>query len=313
MSQIIQVRQAADAPLHLVWVINNICTNACSYCPSMLHAGKNHHYEWDNARQFLKILFDRYKRVHCSIVGGEPSVSPFLPELVQIFHKAGHTVAVGTNGAKPVSYWREVAPYVKSLSFSYHAEFVDAGFIEKVTEAGFLTQVGVRVMMHPAYWDQCVDMYEQIQKITHVECQLPVRIQDWGRGSDPSASVYTQEQLDWFEMIAASSSQKSPTFNAVESLHSTFVFDDGTEEPFAKPTRYINANQTRFFGYECEIGLRSLFVNFNGYIRRGNCMTGGGIGHLDQPDQIEWPYKPVLCDQQACICGVDVKINKRRL
>ena len=29
----------------LTWIINNICTQHCDYCPSYLNSGKNHHYQ----------------------------------------------------------------------------------------------------------------------------------------------------------------------------------------------------------------------------------------------------------------------------
>jgi len=313
MPKIIQVRQSAEVPFHLVWVINNICTNACSYCPPILHNGKNHNYEWENARRFLKILFERYEKIHCKVVGGEPSVSPFFPELVKIFSDAGHTITAGSNGAKPVSFWKEIAPYLKALSFSYHPEFVDPNFIEKVTEAGKLTSVGVRVMMHPKYWNQCIDMYNSILEITHIEAQLPVRILNWGGGSDPNSSVYTQEQLQWFDTFTTAPRQEFTIFTPSEDMISAFVFDDGTVEEFGRPTKYVNANQTNFYGYECEIGLRSLVVDYDGSIRRGNCYVGGMIGHLNDPASITWPEKSIICNQLQCTCGIDVKINKRKL
>ena len=60
MKRIIQVIQPDTAPLHLTWIINNICTNACSYCPENLHNGSNHNYDWENARKFFKLLFEKY-------------------------------------------------------------------------------------------------------------------------------------------------------------------------------------------------------------------------------------------------------------
>jgi hypothetical protein len=312
MPKIIQVCQSAEVPFHLVWVINNICTNSCSYCPPILHNGKNHNYEWENARQFLKILFNRHKKIHCTVVGGEPSISPFFPELVRLFSNAGHTITVGSNGAKPVAFWKEISPYLKALSFSYHPEFVDSNFIEKVVEAGKLTSVGVRVMMHPKYWNQCIDMYNSILEITHIKAQLPVRILDWGGGSDSSSSVYTQEQVEWFKNFTTPIGQQL-AITPLDDMISAFIFDDGTVEEFGKPTKYVNTNQTNFYGYECEIGLRSLVVDHDGSIRRGNCYVGGVIGHLNNFTSITWPENPVICRQLQCTCGIDVKINKRKL
>ena len=55
-SEMIEIKQAKPA-FYLTWVINNICTNKCSYCPPSLHNGKNHHYDWNQAKKFINNLF----------------------------------------------------------------------------------------------------------------------------------------------------------------------------------------------------------------------------------------------------------------
>ena len=75
--KLIQVRTHLNA-MTVTWVMNNICTNHCDYCPPVLHRGNNHNYSWDRAREFMNRLFKRYLRVNLSISGGEPTLSPFL-------------------------------------------------------------------------------------------------------------------------------------------------------------------------------------------------------------------------------------------
>jgi hypothetical protein len=55
MMQIIEIKQKVPA-MYLTWVMNNICTNACSYCHPNLHTGTNHNYDWDNAEKFINIV-----------------------------------------------------------------------------------------------------------------------------------------------------------------------------------------------------------------------------------------------------------------
>ena len=156
-NKIIRIRQPDDAPMHLTWMINNICQNSCSYCPPNLHDGKNHYYEWENAKRFFEMLFEKYPRIHCSVSGGEPSMSPFFRDICKIFHEAGHTIGVTSNAAKSVEYWEDISTYLNYISFSWHAQFPDKNFIEKVTAASLKTLVSVRVMMLPSKWDECLE------------------------------------------------------------------------------------------------------------------------------------------------------------
>ena len=92
MKKIRRVIQKDQNLMHLTWMVNNICQNKCAYCIPGLNSGKGHHYKWENAKRFMDILFERYPKIHCSVTGGEPSISSFFPELVQRFVDAGHTI-----------------------------------------------------------------------------------------------------------------------------------------------------------------------------------------------------------------------------
>lgn len=295
--------------MHLTWVLNNICTNSCSYCSPNLYAGKNHHYEWDHTSVFLDELFKRYPKIRCSISGGEPSVSPFLPELVKKFYDAGHAISLTTNGAKPVTYWTKLAPYVNALCFSYHPETPDPLFTAKVTEAAKLTSTSVRVMMHPKYWDHCVEQCNIFSQSGTMFVN-PVRILDRLDKLDPQLYTYSQEQLQWLNRY-----QSKPVMTDVVLKNSlinekvTVQFEDGTIRAPDIP-RYINSGMTNFNGYTCYIGLRSLFLNFNGDIKRGNCNVGGMIGNINDLKNIKWPAAPVICTDDICGCGTDVRIPK---
>jgi organic radical activating enzyme len=313
MKKIIKIQQQDESLMHLTWVINNICPNSCSYCPTSLHTGKNHHYEWENAKKFFQLLFKRYPSIHCSVSGGEPSVSPFFKEIIDIFHQAGHTVGLTSNAAKPVGYWRDISPKLNFICFSYHPEFPDANFIEKITEAGKHTLVTTRVMMHPKYWDNSVDMYNKLYSIENVYTES-VRVLDWQGGSDASCSVYSSEQLDWLDNNPGNQNTKY-----LEHLHGRRVvnmipniyFNDNTVDEKPNTVDYINSGMTNFNGYECSVGLKSLYISYDGKIMLANCFINGSIGNINDPDNIQWPVGPVVCNKNLCHCTSDVNVDKR--
>lgn len=319
MKRIIQVVQDDPNLMHFTWIINNICTNKCSYCPKDLHTGANHNYHLDNARKFLNFMFDKYPKVHCSIAGGEPSVSPFLPELVKMFYDRGHTVGLTSNAAKPVSYWENLSPYLNYISFSYHPEFADTKFYDKVKAASEHTAVVARVMMHPKYWNHCIETYSKLLEIKTINVEV-VRIIDWGGGSDSNASQYSEEQIKWFEKNGLEGVDRQEFTDHIRNknfqmvnIGARFKWNTGEFNSSQSIVGLINQGYTNFYGYECEIGLKSLFIDQYGLVFLGNCALGGPIGSINDPQNIRWPRRSVICTKRLCHCTTDVAINKQEL
>ena len=312
MNKIIRILQPDNAPMHLTWMINNICTNHCSYCPPNLHEGKNHYYEWENAQRFFKMLFERYPRIHCSVSGGEPSLSPFFPDICKTFYEAGHTIGCTSNAAKPASYWKNIAPYLQYICFSWHPQFPDKNFLEKVVAAARQINVTVRVMMLSEKWDECVEMFNELSTRWEFITE-PVKIIAYN-DIDPTTSVYTEEQLEWFEKNHGNHNERDlshliPPINPVVIL-SNYHFDDGNIIEKANASDWVNRGYTNFNGYTCEIGKKSLFVRPNGIIYLGNCLVGGKIGNINKPEKIMWPTDNIKCNIDICSCSTDVNINK---
>jgi len=321
--KLIAIVQAPKA-MQLTWVINNICTNACDYCPKGLHEGKNHHYEWDNAKRFVNELLAKHDRINISIAGGEPTLSPHLPELVKMFYERGHTVTLTTNAARSPRYYEEIAPYINGISFSFHPSFEDSGFKEKVAAANEHTNTSVRIMMDTRYWDRCVNMYQHYMNDYNISIEA-VRLQDWNVGNT-LGRVYTAEQDQWIQ----DHPHRSPgvTFDLMlnkqkrsksgASMGSEYYWDDGSvdKDGGGNSVNIINAGLNDFRGWSCEIGLESLFVHYEGDIQRANCRQGTPsriIGNINNPESIQWPTVPEICVQTECHCATDVIISKKKI
>jgi MoaA/NifB/PqqE/SkfB family radical SAM enzyme len=311
MKKIIKVVQSDLAPFNLTWVINNICPNRCSYCPSSLHLGTNHNYDWENARRFFTDLFKRYPKIHCSVAGGEPSMSPFLEELIQIFKDNDSTIGLTSNAAKPASFWDRVSPDLNYICFSWHAEFIDKNFRAKVEAAMMNTSVTIRIMMNTQHWERSVEEYLFWKDNPYVLVE-PVKALNWNSSSvDPKAYTYTPEQERWFESnIVVGKFKSHLKARKFLDLGATFHFDDGTEVKDPNVVTLINNGQTNFYGYKCEVGLKEMFIDWRGLVYLSNCQIGGVIGNINEPDDIQWPSGPVICNKNICHCTSDVVINK---
>jgi organic radical activating enzyme len=303
--ELVEIR--SETPIfQLTWVVNNICTNHCRYCPEMLHKGKNHHYEWEHAERFAKAVMAVHPKMQVAISGGEPTVSPFLKDLINLFLKKGHTVGLTSNGVREGHYWQDCRP--DYICLSYHAEFADDTWITRALDTqARIPLTTARIMMDPIHWDRCVDVYNRLQNTSlGVEA---VRILDWGGKS--KKVLYTPEQLQWLD--STKYKDAAPRRGHIYKKHHTAeaVGIDGsvTEAAGGWANSLISRQMNYFTGWECDIGLQSMFVQVDGSYRRGNCSQGGYIGWIQDPPQL--PTKPVICELHHCHCTTDIMTPKR--
>ena len=139
----------------------------------------------------------------------------------------------------------------------------------------------------------------------------PVKIQDWGTGNTLGRD-YTPEQLHVLDHLPRVTSVK-PTYPKVMGITGAEAFYlDGSHDPNLNAQELINSNNTNFEGWTCNIGLESLYVRYDGLIRRGNCITSPFIGKIQDIENVIWPIGPVTCRQNYCNCSTDVFVSKQK-
>lgn len=310
MAQIIEIKQKAPA-VFLTWVINNICTNQCSYCPTNLHTGTNHNYDWKDAQQFAEHLIKTHSRMSLAISGGEPTLSPWLKDLVKLFSEAGHPVGMTTNGARTVRYFEDIAQYMSYIVMSHHPSFEDLELIEKAEACARHTHTTVSIMMDSRHFDKSLAMYERIKNNHPMLSVELIRIHDWGVGTTAGRD-YSPEQEQILDSVTR--------VNATQEVHpknpgisgATAYYDNGDQSRL-NAQQLINTRQTNFKGWECDIGLNSLYVKYDGIIRLGNCIGSSIIGKIQDFNGIKWPTDTFICPQTFCNCTTDVYISKRKV
>lgn len=299
--------------LQITWVINTICSNKCGYCVPALHSGTNHGYEWDAVKNFFEELFRRYSKIHVSIAGGEPTMSPFLLDLCKMVHERGSTVGLTSNGTRNVEYYEELSKYVNYIVFSYHPQYDDNNkVLEKIKASVPNCKASLRIMMDPKHWDRAINFFDKCEQdpfMKHFNMEA-VKILDWTQ-EDRETLNYTPEQLDWFK-----GNRRIDTIQALDnkdggSIGSHFILEDGTVDHKGDAVDYINEGLSDFFGWQCDIGLESFFIFADGAVKRGNCL-GFYVGNINELDKMEWPKGPITCPWHICHCATDVLISKRR-
>jgi len=315
----------------ITWILNDICNYSCRYCPPVLHEGRNHLFDWDVVEPFLEQLFSFYslnmnRKLLFSLSGGEPTLSPFFPNLIKKIHDYGGYVGLTTNLARTPRYIEENFKYLSYAGCSFHPaqEFPNNTtdeWIEKVKIASNLTMVTVRLMMDPLYWDQCIEFIDRIKNETTARLEIVYIDDQYGSSKNKLADIkYTKEQAEFFKNFKTIPTrtnslkilESNPLFKQYSS-NAHITYEDGTAEALNSPQMLINKGQTNFFDFRCAIGSESMFIHQYGHIKRGNCEVGGIIGNVKDHTKIDWNSltKRVLCNSVRCSCGADIPISKK--
>ena len=308
MARLIEIKQKIPA-LYLTWIINNTCTNQCSYCPSDLHSGTNYHYEWEHALELSEVLFSKYDKIHLAISGGEPTLSPWLKDLVKMYSDRGHPVGMTTNGARTIRYYEDIAPYMSYIVLSYHPSFDDPLLLEKAKACVKTTPTCISVMMDSRHLDKALGMYNRIIEDGTVNVE-PVRITDWGVGNSLGRD-YTSEQERAMSNLSVVHDFKQPKPRNESLTGAIGTYDNGIKMRINAADMIYN-NETNFQGWECDIGLESLHIRYDGRIRTANCNSSDWIGKITDVPGIQWPTRSKICPQNFCHCTTDVYVSKRR-
>jgi MoaA/NifB/PqqE/SkfB family radical SAM enzyme len=315
----------------ITWILNDICNYSCRYCPPVLHEGKNHLFDWDVVEPFLDDLFLFYglnlnKKLLFSLSGGEPTLSPFFPDLVKKIHTLGGYIGITTNLARTPRYIEENFKYLSYAGCSFHPaqEFPNNTadeWIEKVKIASNLTMVTVRLMMDPLYWDKCIEFIDRIKNETTARLEVVYIDDQYGSSKNKLVDLkYTPEQSEFFKNFktvatkttAVKILETNPLFRKYSS-NAVITYEDSTSEVINSPQMLINKGQTNFFDFRCAIGTESMFIHQYGHIKRGNCEVGGIIGNVKDHKKIDWNslLRTVICDSVRCSCGADIPISKK--
>lgn len=316
----------------VTWVLNNVCTYDCRYCPPNLHNGTNPKYDWEEIQPFVDNLFNHYGKqfgnnIRFALSGGEPTVSRFFPELVREIHRRGSSVGMTTNLTRSIRFIEDNFGYLSYVACSFHPSMAfirnDAdAFIEKIKVSQKYTNTSIRIMLDPEYWDLTINFIDKLFDDPEVTANVEVvYIQDqYGGSAEKICELsYTTEQQNYITNFVNKNLKINTEMILAEAKirnnnPSLITYEDGTVESLQSPQKYINQGETRFFDYSCNIGKESLFINYDGSFRRANCNVGGSVlGTIENFREFSWQEikTPVRCTIGWCSCGADVPVSKK--
>jgi MoaA/NifB/PqqE/SkfB family radical SAM enzyme len=71
----------------------------------------------------------------------------------------------------------------------------------------------------------------------------------------------------------------------------------------------IKKHLNQFKGWQCNAGLESLMINWDGEVHRATCRVGGSLGNIYKGTFVI-PNDPVICTRDWCTCAADIPLTK---
>ena len=278
--------------LKVEWNIGKRCNFDCSYCPAEIHDNHSPHTDIEILKTTLRKLSSIGKPLRISFTGGEPCVHPKISELFHHTRKYASWINVTTNGTRAPN-WYAKQP-LDHIVFSLHFETEDwFRCLKNIIDTNELVDIPIQVnvMTHHNHMKNVKTAVEMLEtwKIKYV-----IRRIRWTEKHDRFDDMrYDAEDLDWILSKEAT------------SLPNCEV--DG--EYYIHANDIIKKKQNQFKGWQCNIGLESLMINWNGEVHRATCRVGGSLGNIYK-GSFQIPTNSIKCTREWCTCAADIPITK---
>jgi pyruvate-formate lyase-activating enzyme len=290
------------------WTLGNVCNYACSYCPDRLHDGSLRWPAVDKVIGLSEKIVDHYRklgrRAYIKFSGGEPSAYKGMLEVLARLRDLGALTALNTNGSREMAWWDSAIPLLDAIVLTYHIEFAElehfAAVLKRLTEASITTHVNVTMV--PERFDECVAKASELAaRCRGMSIALKALRVSFGSELYP----YTEQQKTTMARFGAAGAKKKLVRGQM-----LCTYDDGSSE-LLSPQELILRGANQWTSWNCNAGIESLALHFDGQVYRSVCGEGGAIGNLfDQ--SIAFPSAPIRCTKKDCHCLSDIRITKWR-
>lgn len=313
---IIEIKQQ-PALFHIYWTLTDFCNFRCNYCPPHLHSG---HFQSGKApgfptdeqiTAFLDLLIKEYlpgKQLSLSLGGGEPTLHPMFPTIIERMSPFGET-SVTTNGGRGIEWWQSLPKLPDRVVISLHHEFTKLDKINEISH--FLVNAGVNLTYNlscdPGNWNDAVSMYEGLDD--DLKCYVQPKVLNYiggTRGTYP----YTKEQNEWIRAIQ----QKFVKNHNLKSkrqirLLPTVIYEDKSSQKITNLAELTLNNQHIYTGWECHAGQNTFNIHFDGIVYSSVCKQIA-MCHLSEFKPLTEPF---ICKAYACVCPSDLIASKKKI
>jgi MoaA/NifB/PqqE/SkfB family radical SAM enzyme len=277
------------------WNLGKRCNLDCSYCPSSIHDNVSLHTDINILEETVDKLCELGKPLRISLTGGEPCVHPNIEDLLDYFKRKGiFWVNLTTNGTRTARWYLQNEIYFNHIVFSLHFENDWPRVMQTInqfydsTERDFF----VNVMAHHMYMGS---VRQVVKDFEEKGIKFAVRRIRWTEGDHNvfDDMRYDGKDLEWI-LSKDATAKPNCIIDDSKIIHSNDV---------------IKQHLNRFKGWNCNAGIESLMINWDGEVHRATCRVGGSLGNI-YTNTFKLPKDPVVCTRDNCTCAADIPLTK---
>jgi MoaA/NifB/PqqE/SkfB family radical SAM enzyme len=281
--------------LKIEWNLGKRCNYDCSYCPSSIHDNYSPHTSIDILERTVDRLCALEKPLRISLTGGEPAVHPDIEDLFDYLKRKNvYWVNLTTNGTRPAQWYLHNEMFYNHIVFSLHFEHDWKRVLHTInqfydnTERDFF----VNVMAHHNHMD---DVRTVVAQLIQKGIKFAVRRIRWTEGDHNVFDdlKYDGTDLAWLLSMDATA-KPNCRIDDSQIIHANDV---------------IKNHQNQFRNWQCNAGIESLMINWDGDVHRATCRVGGSLGNIYNGDFVI-PTDPIICDRTYCTCAADIPLTK---
>ena len=294
----------------MYWMITDFCNHHCHYCPKHLNLGfyatgeKPGFPSDDEIKMFLNKLetISKDRRIAVQFGGGEPTLHPMLPEIINTIKsfRDDNYVGIVTNGSRTGDWWEKVLP-LNSVSISLHPEYTKTDRALKTAKIirDSDTPLNFNLALDTVHWDRVQEMYYEFSE-EFPGVVIP-KILNYLDTPTRANREYTQEQWTWIRQTMKDNKFARTKNFPLSDLH----FDDGSIENWSLVEWTAN-EWHQFKGWKCRAGYDGVNIRPSGEVLAGIC----DVQTLGRLDSFELLDEPLICPKDNCPCPADLLMEK---
>lgn len=199
----------------VTWDTGRRCNFDCTYCEATRHDNKSAPHSYEELLKTFKFVqkYTGEQLVNINFTGGEPTVNPAFWTLAEYIknNDSRFRLSLTTNGAWHPKNTEKIAQWFEGVTVSYHAEGHATLKKQTMDNIKLLQKTGVwlqvNVMMHADYFDECVQVCEDLKALGIKHNPRPIgdgtiERKGWFIDSDGSqrrtSHNYSKDQEQWY-------------------------------------------------------------------------------------------------------------------
>lgn len=344
------VSASSNDPFMITWDLGRRCNYDCTYCAPIHHDNFSPHASLNELKKTADFIFEyitlvaKYrttKDFHINLTGGEPTNNPnflkLMDHLQSYKEKLKDVLSLyltlttnGTMGKRTADMVRDTFNFI---TVSYHTEAdvsIKKNVLARIEQLHAKSIVKVNVMFHALYFDECVQVCEEL-KSKRINF-IPRLIGENPGGEKDFGHQYTKEQAKWFnEYWNIEVPQENLLGKIISKIIPITSFGAGIGRPCCGGRKMKISNDTeeqevnfltyrKFKGWHCSVNWYFVHIEqqTDSVYHHQTCQakfdgTTGAIGQISKGDQIISELKAnlenntmpiIVCPNTFCSCGL---------